>query len=728
MLARQVTYGAALHWDSSYYIGIARNLLAGEGFVGFDNGFQTIYPPLYPLLLAVASLGVADPLAVAGLLNAAIFGLTIFAIGRYLHRRLRERPVLLATWACLATMLSIPVAGQAAFALSEPAFILLATLALICADRFMAEAKLATLIWMAVFSALAWQARYMGIALLLAGTLALVVQPGQGLGKRLKHVAIYLSIAAAPMAVWILRNYLLIGAPTGKQVPVDYSLPALLGEIGRSLWAWTHFDLALEQEPWLAFVLPTGAVLAVLGCLFAVRRRPRPTRPAPFDWRPAAVFGGFAAAYFLLLLAAMLLGYAPDGVQARYLTPLYVPLLLVAAFALDWWLGPRREKTRERSARLPSLWKDTPGTSLIVGTSLAFWLALSAMLNGRDIESINRAGVAESLNPLLATSEILQYVRQHLAGEQIFSNALVLTHLVTDQSSYLRNRYLTVAKTTNVTPGAYAVWLKWHHVNRQEQQTPFQAATVLQWSKLDLVVELPEGSIWHRPRRSDEYLAYFHNEVPAVDEPFLAGLNNAKCRRATGRNPWRWEVGGVGREGSAWRQVASWPGKSFMYSPVAADVGLRLRASVDCVDSAGERITVTTPQSLPVNPFVSLADMATILLQPALSGEPAIRSVFDVHLRDRKLIYVKEFCTPSDLERRFFLHVDPISKDDLPVWRRQHGFDNHDFDFSERGILAGSQCLGAYPLPAYPIASIKTGQKAPAGSVLWEASISIDEY
>lgn len=76
------------------------------------------WPPLYPMLLAAASFGILDPYAVAGPLNAAIFGLSIFAVGSCLRRYLRHR--FLVIGACLAVMLSLPLTGIAAADLAAP--------------------------------------------------------------------------------------------------------------------------------------------------------------------------------------------------------------------------------------------------------------------------------------------------------------------------------------------------------------------------------------------------------------------------------------------------------------------------------------------------------------------------------------------------------------------------------------------------------------------------------
>ena len=703
VLARQVGYGVALHWDSSYYVSVARNLLAGDGFQAFDGGYQTIYPPLYPLLLALAGIG-SDPLAAAGPLNAAIFGVTAFVAGSYLRGRLRHWPRLLAAWACLAVALSVPVAGQAAFALSEPVFVLLAVLALIGIDRFMADGKPQTLIWTAVLSALAWQTRYMGIALLATITLLLAFSPGSW-RTRTKHVAIYWLIAATPMAAWICRNWLLIGAPTGKQVPVDYTLAAVLGDAGSAMWAWTHFELAALHWLPLGLALPLTAVVAVVGCLLAIRRR---VRRVPFEWRPVLAFGGFGGVYLLLFLAALLFGYAPDGVQGRYLAPLYLPLVLVAACTLDWCFAPRGNGGgRMLGGALP----------LAVVASLAVWLAVGAVLNARDIDVANRDGVEGSLNPLLAT-ETLRYVEQHLAGRQIYSNVPVLIHLLDGHAAHGRNGLLNVETTTYVPPNAYAVWFRWQHANQQDQRTAFEASALLAWARLQPLIERPEGSIWYRPGLSADSLAYFlDSPSPMVGKRAAVGLADG-CRRAQGRNPWRWQVGGDG----TWRDVLRRRGPTWAYTPVQEDAGHRLRAHVFCIDGDGQRVEATTAESPIVSPFSSFPEIANAVFEPLLEGPPAARAVFDIRVRQRKLIYTKAPCAEQDTAAPFFLHIEPVAVAVLPRWRRAHGFENFDFDFGERGMIAHGRCLGVFPLPKYAIAAIRTGQIDGNGAELWSAA------
>ena len=100
-------------------------------------------------------------------------------------------------------------------------------------------------------------------------------------------------------------------------------------------------------------------------------------------------------------------------------------------------------------------------------------------------------------------------------------------------------------------------------------------------------------------------------------------------------------------------------------------------------------------------------------------GDPAARGNFDVYLTETELIYYKNPCNAGDTATRFFLHFIPKNKSDLPPDRNRAGFDNHDFSFTERGIVTGKRCIAITPLPDYPVARIKTGQYISGEGRLW---------
>ena len=109
------------------------------------------------------------------------------------------------------------------------------------------------------------------------------------------------------------------------------------------------------------------------------------------------------------------------------------------------------------------------------------------------------------------------------------------------------------------------------------------------------------------------------------------------------------------------------------------------------------------------------------------AGEAVVRSSFDVYHTENELAYVKEPCAPADTEPRFFLHIIPADANDLAYDRKQHGFDNLDFNFdwnSDRRF--GGKCLLTRPLPDYKITSIRTGQFIPGEGQIWVGTFTVN--
>ena len=430
-LARQIGYGVGLYADSINYIAAARRLLAGEGFANYGGDPYILYPPLYPLLLATG-LGAIDPAQIAAALNAPLFGITIFAVGYYLLRRLAFRP--LAIWATLTLALAIPLADIASFAMSETAFILAATLALISADRYLRQDSggISALLWTAALCAIAWQTRYIGIAIVGVAGIALLLRPGAAIPRRAQDAAIFALITALPMAAWLLRNYLATGALIGSPLPVQYSLPDALADIQTAIAAWSHFDLPLipHNEPILqAIIVVVIASAAILLALRLFAPRTSPPSPAterrpPADRLPALLFGGFALAYLSALLASAALGRAWHGIEPRYLLPIYIPLLIVAAVVLDNALAAAHARYPQRPP-LPQL---QTALALTLSAALAIWLAAQIAPAIRDVARANAGGPERGFaSKEWATSDTLRHIRQSPLAGETYSNYLCST-------------------------------------------------------------------------------------------------------------------------------------------------------------------------------------------------------------------------------------------------------------------------------------------------------------
>lgn len=527
-LAREISYGVALDRSAVDYVFAAQGLLAGEWWNGFGGIDYARYAPLYPALLAIASgLGALDPRDAAGPLNAAAFALTIFAAGTYLRRRLSSR--LVAAWACLALAVAVPLGDSASWALAGTPFILLATLALIQADRHLADGGDRSLWLAAAFSALAWLTRYEGVAVVVAIELLIATQPAVEASERRRRLGRFALIAAMPMGLWLLLNWLMAGTLPGS-IDTAYSLQ----DAGVGLMRWVYWNY-FPGTIWLLLGIGIAIPLADIGIRTGIRARPG--WRATIAWlRPyRGAFSVFGAVYAAALIAALLTGWtAQVGTQAVYLAPLYIPIMVAAAIAADRFIG--RERKRERGAGWPAAIARTalgarlPG-ALMVGAiaAMAAWVGGQALQSGSEIARANNsAHLAQRSHldvdwrgyatPKWTESETLRHARarwQWAAGMS-YSNARVQAYVngglfgvakipIDDGQSSGREqleRWLEDAEE-----GALVVWL----TNRgQTLPYAFGAADMRTSAGLELLADLSDGAVFRV------------NKARAADNPYAA--------------------------------------------------------------------------------------------------------------------------------------------------------------------------------------------------------------
>ena len=96
----------------------------------------------------------------------------------------------------------------------------------------------------------------------------------------------------------------------------------------------------------------------------------------------------------------------------------------------------------------------------------------------------------------------------------------------------------------------------------------------------------------------------------------------------------------------------------------------------------------------------------------AAAGAPVVPAPWAVYWEEdgeeRNLLYFREGCyTKTD---RFVLHFYPQDAERLAPTRRRWGFSVLEFDFEERELMWGRNCLASVPLPDYPLSSVVTGQ------------------
>ncbi len=643
-LGREIVYGPGLFSDSMNHLTTARNALAGEGFVngvGMPHSWALGYAFV---LAAVGRVSGFDPTAIAGPLNALIFGLTVFVAGRYLRRRATR---FAAAWGCAALALAPPLADEASWALSETLYILLSALALIAADRFLTAGGARSLAAAAAWTALAWQTRYMGIALPAAAGLAMLFPLGAQRRKtparRLRDAAVVGAVAGAPMALLLLRNILSMGWITGVRNGPNCPLPKALADIGGIMGEWA----GQSAGAWGA-AAALAVALGAAGLRFARRRRAAvgggggtcgAAGGGQLSCGSAALrlWGGYAAAYVVLLAGAMRWGNVHHTVEPRYMVPVYLPLIVVGAFAFDWL---------RRRGRL---------AAVAAAAGFCLWTAGQAAPQARAIaracagkfRQINYAG------PRWADSDAAAHIRENpLEGVVISTGHRMFLSLI--------NR--AEAEYEDLNSGAPAAARR-----EYEKAKPVSAAAGQDLLEARLAAA-PEGA----------WVVWFNDEA-AGDE--------ARNRDLGYGAPWlraspSLETVLEGNDGGIWRVSRR--------RPRPAESGRAPDAAAAAAAASG--------------------------------------GGFDIYWRGRELVYVKEGCTAEDVRTRFFLHVYPRDRADLPIGRREeYKFDNLDFFFVEHGVVsAGDRCTAAAPLPEYAIERIETGaapQSGAAGVRGWGAAL-----
>ena len=767
-LARQATYGALLNLDSVAYVAVARNLLAGEGLVGYGGDVYITWPPLYPLMLAGGSLGVADPLAVAGPLNAAIFGLTIFVVGRYLQRRLaRGYP---AAGACFALALALPLTGLAAAALSEPLFILLATLALMRTDDYLAEGKTAALLWAAILSALAWQTRYIGVVVPAFIGLAVVLQVGVPLGDRLRRGAMVGLIAGLPMAAWLGRNYLVTGSLTGHEAPVDYSLVGIaLDSLGK-FWGWAYYNPAWVRVDGLGFLPAASAGLLIaalgaiaVGCVWGrVSGGKRPARARRARW----LFGGFAVAVAgVYLFSLYALGLPPHGVDGRFFAPMYAPLVVVAAVGADRLLAFLRD-----SGGVARQWV---GVGLPV--VMALWLVMQIVPNVRAVAYANSDEFEHvyTAQPWIS-SATLRYIREYPMDGAVFSNRPPVVYLYNrgdaryrapDLSLYYYGQgqgqwadALALADwAAEAREGAWVVWFNEDdNFNVRDKHLPQLRAM----ARMMPVGEFADGAIF---RVDDDYVPDAgSNPFMAAYEGIAAGDYGYAAAYSDFSVYWDDEGGRLLylREPCGPRDIDA---RFLLHiypsdAAVSRDGGRFVNADFDfaangalfegkCVGIAplpdygaygieriitGQYVSGATGAVWRVDVGPDSArgrrNYAEVYRAAAagMYGAAAAQAEFAVYRAGDALVYIKDPCEPADVEARFFLHIIPADAADLPAARAESGFDNFDFWFAEEGAVFEGKCVGVMDLPGYGIVGARTGQFVSGSGVVWRVEFGIE--
>jgi hypothetical protein len=316
--------GLNLSPDSVAYLAAAEGLAKGAGVVGLDGEPQSLYAPGLSWLLALpADAGVAVDAARA--LNLLTLAALVFGLGWWLDRCLRRS---VAVVAAAAAAIAAPLLAVHEWLWSEPPYILLTAVYLAILVRIASRDSCSTrwVVAAGLVAAAATLVRYAGLSVLPVAALVLLLRPVPP-RRRITGAAAFGVAYAVPVGVWLVRDVVLTGEPTGERVPTAVPAGEVLHDGVLTMARWlTPEDLPLPVRLWLAALLAAGVVVLAVA---AARHRSADARATVL-----AVLVGYVLTAFLVLFA-MAASANVNELGPRLLSPLLVPLIALLAVSAD---------------------------------------------------------------------------------------------------------------------------------------------------------------------------------------------------------------------------------------------------------------------------------------------------------------------------------------------------------------------------------------------------------
>ncbi len=334
ILIRTSRYGIIISPDSLVYSRYAESIVSGDWSEG-----GLIWAPFLSMVLAFFRLFGVDPSDAGRFLNVIGFGLIILMAGHWLSRYVKFRLIVVCT--AVAVMVSNPITAVSTYLLSDTLFILLTMLALVQMESYLSGRTVKSgFVLSIVFSAMVTLTRWLGVTVIFTGVILILTRRGSPTRIRCGYAVLYGIVSSVPLMLWLTRNWIISRTIFGERSALQsrQSVWDGLSQTGEVL----HGYIFLYQKPgWLGICLWAAAVLIVLEAvkLFISRRSPvitltKSQSPDDSNARTALPFVAFAIIYYvtLILIAPHTVS---DGVTSRYLSPIYVPVLVTVALLLD---------------------------------------------------------------------------------------------------------------------------------------------------------------------------------------------------------------------------------------------------------------------------------------------------------------------------------------------------------------------------------------------------------
>lgn len=402
------SFGPGVGGDATIYLTSAQNLLAGRGlgWIEADGSFRLLpyTPPFYPVVLSAVGLVARNMVAGARWLNVLLFGVTIVMIGLFFYRYTGR--------AWMAGILSGLVAaspvivGIQVWAMSESLFLLLGFAGLLALLEYLARPRSIVLVASAVLCGLAFLTRYIGVAFVATGGLALLLGQGQQRRvrirfgrKEIRKAFLFGLIAILPIIAWLVIDFSLTGTVGSRSGQPASAYWQRFLEIGPALQKivlfWLLPDSVIARLPGIVqtalWLIPLAGLVG-LAIFLAGRAGDIPSAPGAGQnspgqstWDAAArlaqMFALFTIVYLVVLAVVQVFTYPPITLASRMLSPVHLAVLVLLFVLLHLFLVALRKG---------AAWRPVAGLVYLACLALLGSYVLRGALIARDY---HRAGI-----------------------------------------------------------------------------------------------------------------------------------------------------------------------------------------------------------------------------------------------------------------------------------------------------------------------------------------------
>ena len=404
-------YGVGLSSDSVTYLAGARNILEGRGYANFDGAPVLAFPPLFSITIAMLSAGLFDLASAARFLNALCFGSVVFLSAHWLFRHLDSR--FLAVAGATTVLVSAALIGVSIYAWSEPLFIVLTLLMLLQFEKDDPTDSGVAWVLAGIFAALTILTRYAGISVVLTGAIVLALQRVDRGISWIRRLALFLSMSMLPIGLWFYRNYALSSTITGYRVESARTVIQTGYDLINVLSLWFLPEWVPYLYRWYLIIFFGILFGSIILLVYKAQR-------SLVEIREIIPFLVFALLYTLVIVYTTSTT-ALSPIDDRYMSPLFVPLMLSLFYLLDRGLHNYSGKSGTTFPRV------------MLATSILIWLIHPIFMTYGIVKMSIEEGAGGFNVAYWAESDLIAYLKSSELSGTIYTNEPSAVYALTGQ-------------------------------------------------------------------------------------------------------------------------------------------------------------------------------------------------------------------------------------------------------------------------------------------------------